>query len=72
MKVFHHETVESLSAHVLAFVTTYNFAKHLKAVRWQTSSRTIGDAWTRDPAPLKINPLYLIPGLYTALACLLN
>jgi hypothetical protein len=32
VKVFHYEDLESLKAHVLAFVTAYNFAKHLKAM----------------------------------------
>jgi hypothetical protein len=30
VKVFHHDRLESLKAHVLTFVTAYNFAKHLK------------------------------------------
>jgi len=29
VKVFHYDDLESLKAHVLAFVTAYNFAKHL-------------------------------------------
>ena len=62
VKVFHYETLESLSAHVLAFVTAYNFAKHLKALRWRTPFQAIRDAWTKDPAPFKINPHHLIPG----------
>src|SRR3954463_5005160 len=57
-----YETLASLSAHVLAFVTAYNFAKHLKALRWRTPFQAICDAWTRDPAPFKINPHHLIPG----------
>jgi hypothetical protein len=32
VKVFHDETLESLSEHVQAFVTAYNFAEHLKAL----------------------------------------
>ena len=64
VKVFHYETLASLSAHVLAFVTAYNFAKHLKALRWRTPFQAICDAWTRDPAPFKINPHHLIPGPY--------
>src|SRR5215208_4016345 len=65
VKVVHYETLESLSAHVLAFVTAYNFAKprkHLKALRWRTPFQAIRDAWTKDPAPFKINPHHLIPG----------
>jgi len=30
VKVLRYETLESLKAHVLAFVTAYNFAKHLQ------------------------------------------
>jgi transposase InsO family protein len=63
--VFPYETLESLSAHVLTFVTAYNFAKHLKALRWQTPFQAICEAWTEDPAPFKINPHHLIPGPYT-------
>jgi hypothetical protein len=30
VKVFHDPDIESLKAHVLAFVTAYTFAKHLR------------------------------------------
>src|SRR5277367_4846577 len=33
VKIFHYDDLHSLKAHVLAFVTTYNFAKHLKALK---------------------------------------
>jgi hypothetical protein len=33
IKVFHYPDIESLKAHVLAFVSAYNFAKHLKALK---------------------------------------
>jgi transposase-like protein len=65
VKVFHYETLESLSAHVQAFVTAHNFAKHLKALKWRTPFQAICDAWTKDPTPFKINPHHLIPGPYT-------
>ena len=65
VKVFHYETLESLSNHVQAFVTAYNFAKHLKALKWRTPFQAICDAWTKDPTPFKINPHHLIPGPYT-------
>jgi transposase InsO family protein len=65
VKVFHYETLESLSAHVLAFVTAYNVAKHLKALRWRTPFQAICEAWTKDPGPFKINPHHLIPGPYS-------
>jgi hypothetical protein len=36
VKVYHYDDLQSLKAHVLAFVTAYNLAKHLKALRWRT------------------------------------
>ena len=38
VKVFHYEDLESLKAHVLAFVTAYNFAKHLRTSRTITAT----------------------------------
>jgi transposase InsO family protein len=62
IKAFHYPDLEALKAHVLAFVTAYNFAKHLKALRWRTPFQAVCDAWTKDPAIFKINPHHLIPG----------
>ena len=61
-KAFHYDTGDALRAHVLAFVTAYNFAKHLKALRWRTPFQPILDAYKADPSPSKINPHHLIPG----------
>jgi hypothetical protein len=33
---FHYDTHDALAAHLAAFLTAYNFAKHLKALRWRT------------------------------------
>jgi transposase-like protein len=52
-------------AHALAFVTAYNFAKHLKALRWRTPLQAICDAWTKQPSAFKINPHHLIPRPHT-------
>ena len=41
IKAFHYPDLESLKTHVLAFVSAYNFAKHLKAIRWKTSFEAI-------------------------------
>src|ERR671913_123132 len=65
VKVFHYPDLDSLKAHVLAFVTAYNFAKHLKRLRWRTPFQAVCDAWARDPAPFKMNPHHLIPGPHT-------
>ncbi len=62
IKVFHYPDLESLKAHVLAFVSAHNFAKHLKAIRWQTPFEAICDAWTKTPDIFKLDPRHLIPG----------
>jgi transposase InsO family protein len=62
IKAFHYPNLEALKAHVLAFVTAYNFAKHLKALRWRTPFQAVCDAWNVDPSAFKINPRHLIPG----------
>ncbi len=58
----HCDDLQSLKAHVLAFVTAYNFAKRLNALRWNTSFQTICQAWTKDPDRFRINPHHLSPG----------
>jgi hypothetical protein len=50
VKVYHYDNLESLKAHVLAFITAYNFAKHLKALRWRTPYQLICEASTKDPS----------------------
>ena len=62
VRAFHYETLDSLKAHLDAFITAHNFAKHLKSLRWRTPFQTICDAWTKDPIPFTINPHHLIPG----------
>jgi hypothetical protein len=61
LKVFHYDDLQSLKAHVLAFVTAYNFAKHLKALKSRTPFQLICEAWTKDSSVFKINPHHLIP-----------
>lgn len=66
IKAFHYPSLDALKAHVLVFVQTYNFAKHLKALKWRTPFQAICDAWTKSPSTFKINPHHLIPGPNTA------
>jgi hypothetical protein len=62
IKAFHYDSLASLKAHVVAFVAAYNFAKHLKALRWRIPFEAVRDAWTKDPLPFNINPHHLIAG----------
>ncbi len=60
VKAFHHTNLDSLKAHMLALVSAYNFAKHLKALRWKTPFETVCHAYTTSPGIF--NPRHLIPG----------
>jgi type IV secretory pathway VirB4 component len=62
IKTYHYDDLENLKAHVMAFVTAYNFAKHLKALKWRTPYQVIGEAWTKHPSIFKVNPSHLMPG----------
>jgi transposase InsO family protein len=64
VKRFHYPGSDALKAHVLTFTTSYNFAKHLKALRWRTPLQPVCDAWTKDSTIFKINPHHFIPGLH--------
>ena len=64
-KAFHYEDADALKAHVLSFVAAYNFAKHLKALRWRTPFEAIVEAWRRDPLPFSLDPRHLTPGPHT-------
>ncbi len=62
VKAFHYPDLDALEAHVPAFARAYNFAKHLKALRWRTPFQAVRDAWTKDPSIFKMDPRHLIPG----------
>ena len=68
IKAFHYPNLESLKNYVLAFVSAYNFAKHLKALRWRTPFEAVCNAWTTTPEIFKLNPRHLIPGPNTCQA----
>ena len=59
IKAFHYPDLENLKAHVLAFISAHNFAKHLKALRWKTPFEAICHAWTTTPDIFKLNPRHL-------------
>ena len=54
VRSFHYDDLKSLKAHVLSFVTAYNFAKHLKALKWKTPFQSICDAWKSNPTAFEI------------------
>lgn len=45
-----------------AYVAAYNFAKHLKALRWRTPFNATCDAWTKDRSALQNQSATSHPG----------
>ena len=62
VKALHYRDLESLKAQILAFVSAYNFAKHLKAIRWKTPFEAICQAWIKTPDIFNLDPCHLHPG----------
>jgi len=62
IKAFHCPDLKSLKAHVMAFVSAHNLAKHLKALRWKTPFEAVCHAWTTAPDILELSPRHLTPG----------
>jgi hypothetical protein len=52
IKAYEYEGPEQLREHVQAFVQSYNFGKHLKALRWKTPLRATCEAWGKRSKPL--------------------
>ena len=63
IKAYEYEGLEQLREHVQAFVQSYNFGKHLKALRCKTPFRAICEAWEKDPSRLRLHPHHLTVGL---------
>ena len=62
---FTYDDLENIEAQALTFVTAYNFARHLKALRSRTPYQVICEAGTKDPSIFKIDPRHLITGPHT-------
>lgn len=52
IKSYEYEGLVRLREHVQAFVQSYGFGKHLKALRWKTPFRTMCEAWRKNRAAL--------------------
>ena len=63
IKTYEYEGLEQLREHVQAFVQSYNFGKHLKALRWKKLFRAMCDAWKKDPSRFRLHPRHLTVGL---------
>ena len=63
VRTYHYETYRQLRRHhVAVYLAAYNFAKHLKALRWRTPYEMIQALWESKPELFRDSPDHLIPG----------
>ena len=65
VKSFHYRSVQELRRHVRDWLTAYNFAKQLKALRFKTPYEAIDELWKSKPEIFNIRPHHHSPGLNT-------
>ena len=65
INAFRYPDSAVLKAYVLAFMMAYNFARHLKALRWCTPFKVTCEASTKNPERLITNSHHLIPAPYS-------
>jgi transposase len=63
VKSFHYSSVQELRRHVRDWLTAYNFAKQLKALRFKTPYEAIEELWKSKPEIFNVEPHHHIPGL---------
>lgn len=63
IKAYEYEGLDPPREHVQAFVQSYNFGKHLKALRWKTLFRAMCEAWEKDPSRFRLHPRHLTVAL---------
>lgn len=59
VRAFHYDGIRELRRHVADSLAAYNFAKHLKALRWRTPYETLEALWTSRPELFHRSPDHL-------------
>jgi len=62
VRAYHYETYRQLRRHVADYLAAYNFAKHLKALRWKTPYETLRALWESKPELFHHSPDHLTLG----------
>ncbi|MGD9812665.1 MAG: IS481 family transposase [Sphingobium sp.] len=65
VKSFHYASITELRRHVRDWLIAYNFAKQLKAIRFQTPYEAIEDLWKSKPDIFNVKPNHHMLGLNT-------
>ena len=63
VKRYHYDSHQQFEAHLVDFVSAYNFARRLKILKGLTPYEFICKAWTTEPQRFRINPIHQRPGL---------
>lgn len=62
---YHYGTHDQLRDHLQTFLSAYNFARRLKALKGLTPAEYIKKCWTEDPKRFNQEPDHLLAGLST-------
>src|SRR5258707_15529852 len=62
---YHYDSHNQLQAHLVDFVTAYNFARRLKILKGLSPYEYICSTWTKEPGRFILNPIHQMPGLNT-------
>lgn len=62
---YHYASIPELRRHIRDWLAADNFAKQLKALRWQTPAEAIHAVWRERPHLFRASPDHHIPGLNT-------
>ena len=65
VKSFHYASINELRRHVRDWLTAYNFAKQLKALRFRTPYEAIEEIWKAKARSLFVKPNHHMLGLNT-------
>lgn len=65
VKSFHYTSINEMRRHVRDWLTAYNFAKQLKALRFKTPYEAIEELWKSKPEVFIVQPHHRTLGLNT-------
>jgi hypothetical protein len=65
VRSFHYTSINELRRHVRDWLTAYNFAKQLKALRFKTPYEAIEQLWSAKPEIFIVKPSHHMLGLNT-------
>ncbi len=56
VRTYQYEAYRQLGYHIADYLAAYNFAEHLKALRWETPYETIRALWESNPELFRVSP----------------